>query len=314
MANSGVGLQIDDGPKGAGSAYYWNDITAVRLGITCGGAAGATGLNVVDQNNNGSNLTLVGGAIVDCGSYNNSLCTGAGTPFACCSGNNAGTCNPSTMMSVSGLLNQQPRSVTLLDTYIESYVGMVGDLVKVNNAHAINLDNVFMNEAGGSATNCLHLTNSDVGQITFTGRASASGICANVVKNDKSGYTTSQLGDISYYFPGTQGTGAVIDGAQAMNGALKPNGSITTLAGATAGNVYWSEPLQGSAFKRTVLNFQGYQNNGSVPQKVTFPASYSYPGATSGSCPSGLSVTTTAVSLPASMSGMFTGQCFIDGQ
>lgn len=106
---------------------------------------------------------------------------------------------------------------------------------------------------------------------------------------------------------------------QECGGALKlpnisPNGAITTLAGTTAGNLYWSQPFQGSAYKKTILNFQGFENTSSTAQTVTFPTAFSYsPSVVGCALPSGVTVSTTGMSA-ASMSATFTGQCIIEGQ
>lgn len=189
--NSGVQWLVDDGPAGAGGSRYWNDITADRVGLACGGANGGIGLDVVSQNGGGSNLTLLGGAIVDCAGSN---------PEVYIAG------------STSSIEN---RNVGLLGTYIESYGSggntKTGDLATIKNSESVHLYNVNFHEAGGTATNCVHLL-PDTQDFEFTGNARASGICTNVVRNDIDSYVNTSLGSISYHYPGTNGAGTVFDG------------------------------------------------------------------------------------------------------
>jgi hypothetical protein len=93
----------------------------------------------------------------------------------------------------------------------------------------------------------------------------------------------------------------------------------TTLNGTTAGQVYWSEVRQDSGMKTVNLNFQGYQNSGATAQTINLSGNsllqtFSYAPSTSGSCPAGLRVSTSIITLPASMGSGFTGQCQVNGQ
>lgn len=119
----------------------------------------------------------------------------------------------------------------------------------------------------------------------------------------------------SYIFvPFTSTNGITIPGTGAFASSVNVNVSPTTVVATTAGNLYWSQPYQGSAYKKTVLNFVGYENTTATAQTITFTTPYSYAPTILGSSPSGMTVSTTGVTLPISMAATFTGQCFIEGQ
>lgn len=97
-------------------------------------------------------------------------------------------------------------------------------------------------------------------------------------------------------------------------GVIHQQATPTTLAGTTAGNLYWSQPFQGTAYKKVVLNFQGFENTSATAQTVTFPTAFSYTPAVDGcTLPAGVTVSTTQMAA-ASMGGTFTGQCIVEGQ
>ena len=52
-------------------------------------------------------------------------------------------------------------------------------------------------------------------------------------------------------------------------------GPYTTLAGETAGNIYWIQPEQGPR-KVFIAYFDGYENDTTTNQTITFPTAYSY--------------------------------------
>jgi hypothetical protein len=113
---------------------------------------------------------------------------------------------------------------------------------------------------------------------------------------------------------GVADLGAITAPSLTLNGPIFADGPVTTLAGTTAGDLYWSEPFQGAAYKKTVLNFQGYENTTATAQIVTYPTPYAYTPTSSGQCPAGMTIAASSVTLPASMSAPVSEQCFIEGQ
>lgn len=91
----------------------------------------------------------------------------------------------------------------------------------------------------------------------------------------------------------------------------------TTLSGTSAGSVTWSPVFQGNdggGLGLVTLYFNGYENTTSTAQTISPPSrAWNYTPTSIGACPSGLSLSTLQITLPASMSAAFTGQCVIVG-
>jgi hypothetical protein len=233
-------------------------------------------------------------------------------------------------------IDQSAHAVNVRDIYFETNSGgsnqqnTSSDNVLLNGAQDVDISDFFMGTNGGSAvTNCFHITsNANTYRAHFVGRVINSP-CGNgsgkLVKNDiDSQFMSASLipTSLDYYWNKSgASTSPTFDGASVSSiggyqtvGNFQFNGTPTTLAGTSAGDVYWSQPEQGSAYKKTLLNFEGYENTTSTAQTITFSTPYSYTPTLEGSCPSGLSVSTTTATLPISMSSTFTGQCLVEGQ
>lgn len=71
----------------------------------------------------------------------------------------------------------------------------------------------------------------------------------------------------------------------------------TTLAGTTAGNIYWAQPEQGTR-KVFIAVFDGYENDTTTNQTITFPTAYSYtPAVSTNSTSLTVSVSTTGLTI-----------------
>lgn len=99
-----------------------------------------------------------------------------------------------------------------------------------------------------------------------------------------------------------------------VNGPSNQTMSPTTLEGTTAGSILYSMLDQGSGYKRVFCLLQGYENTTSTAQTITFPVSFSN-GAAITSQPSafGATVSTTELTLPASMTGAVSGVIVVEG-
>ena len=51
--------------------------------------------------------------------------------------------------------------------------------------------------------------------------------------------------------------------------------ATTTLTGTTAGSVIWSMPFQGSGYKKFIAFANGYENDTTTAQSITFPVAFS---------------------------------------
>jgi hypothetical protein len=92
------------------------------------------------------------------------------------------------------------------------------------------------------------------------------------------------------------------------------NATQTTLTGTTAGTIVWSEPQQGSAYKKFVGYANGYENTTATAQTITFPTAFvNAPIILGNSTGMTLTAITTTLTLPASMSATATGWIIIEG-
>lgn len=113
-----------------------------------------------------------------------------------------------------------------------------------------------------------------------------------------------------YYEVALNAPGGVIK----FGSPAQPNNSQSTLAGTTAGSVVWSQPFQGNAYKKFVGAAEGYENTTATHQTITFPVAFSQtPAIVSNGGLTGLTVTTTTLTLPASMGATVSGTIIVEG-
>lgn len=106
-------------------------------------------------------------------------------------------------------------------------------------------------------------------------------------------------------------TGAVV---ASVSYPIKNTTAQTTLTGTTAGSVVWSQPEQGSAYKKFVGYASGYENTTTTAQTITFPTAFTNaPVISSNSTGMTLTASTTTLTLPASMTATATGWIIIEG-
>lgn len=192
-SNSGIIYAVDD----AGGTRQWNQIDNNAVSVTCGAAAGATGINIAVSSSGagagGSNFTFVGGAVVDCGTT-------------------------SKLVNISGNSTNQVKNVKFVGTYFEPDGS--GDDIDITDGYAIDFDDVYFNQANASTqTNCVSISGQagNTGIVHVSGR-SAPSACTNVINNSISGFTRTTSGNIDYTYPGTNG-GAIriVDGSTQFN-------------------------------------------------------------------------------------------------
>ena len=103
-------------------------------------------------------------------------------------------------------------------------------------------------------------------------------------------------------------------GNMTIAGYNKTNLTQTTLTGTTAGSVVWSQPEQGSAYKKFVAFANGYENTTATAQTITFSTAFTEtPIILGNSTGMTLTASTTTLTLPASMSATATGMIIIEG-
>lgn len=89
----------------------------------------------------------------------------------------------------------------------------------------------------------------------------------------------------------------------------------TTLSGTTAGNIVWSQPLQGSAVKLFVAHASGYENNTATNQTITFSKAFTTtPSIISNTTGLTVTVSTTTLTITApNNTTTFTGNLIVMG-
>ena len=93
-----------------------------------------------------------------------------------------------------------------------------------------------------------------------------------------------------------------------------PNTAQNTLTGTTAGSIVWSQPMQGSALKLVILYASGYENTTTTAQSISFTKAFTNTPATLVNT-TGMSITvsTTGITLPTSMTATASGWIIIAG-
>lgn len=123
---------------------------------------------------------------------------------------------------------------------------------------------------------------------------------------------TSSLHAMQFY-----PTGKVITAKNTLDdgsGVQENNAAQTTLTGTTAGSIVWSEPFQGSAYKKFIGYASGYENTTATAQTITFPTAFAdTPIITGNNTGMALTASTTTLTLPASMSATASGFIIIEG-
>ncbi len=116
----------------------------------------------------------------------------------------------------------------------------------------------------------------------------------------------AQAGDICYRAPSgnamrfggggnTESTLVINKSSIVINGTATTNPGTTTLAGTSAGSIYWAQPEQGTR-KVFIAVADAYENDTATAQTITFPTAYTYAPAISTNS-TGLTITATTTTL-----------------
>ncbi len=87
----------------------------------------------------------------------------------------------------------------------------------------------------------------------------------------------------------------------------------TTLNGTTAGTAVWSQPAMDSSVKKVVVFLNGYENTTATAQTITYPIAFANVPKITADDSGGSTASTTALTLPASMSATKTGWVIVEG-
>ena len=128
---------------------------------------------------------------------------------------------------------------------------------------------------------------------------------------------TAQTAEYQTYASGswtTQWTLDLATGHVKTAQATEDNESLHSLSGATAGTIYWSMPQQGTSTKRVAIYLDGYENDTSNADTITFPTAFTYtPHLNNAVNVSGATVSASELQLDPNSTTTYTGWIFLEG-
>jgi len=88
----------------------------------------------------------------------------------------------------------------------------------------------------------------------------------------------------------------------------------TTLTGTTAGSIVYSMPFQGTTYKKVLVYLNGYENDTTTAQTITFPTAFTYaPNIYNPAAVPGVTASTTALSIDPDTTTVYTAWIFVEG-
>ena len=114
---------------------------------------------------------------------------------------------------------------------------------------------------------------------------------------------TSTLGG-----PATLSKSLTVDGTSTFGVPVKNNSATKDVTGTTAGSFTWVMPEQGAGMKTVLVYFNGYENDTTTAQTVTYPTAFTQtPVIDNPSSVAGLSTDTTQLSIKPDTTTKYTG-------
>ncbi len=108
--------------------------------------------------------------------------------------------------------------------------------------------------------------------------------------------------------------GATITGTMASSGPVNYTTGATSIAGTTAGTIYWTAPLQGAGYKKVAVFLDAYENDTTTAQTITFPAAFTYtPNIYNPGAVPGVTTTTTTLSIDPDTTTAYTNWIIVEG-
>jgi len=90
--------------------------------------------------------------------------------------------------------------------------------------------------------------------------------------------------------------------------------TTTSVTGTTAGSIIWDMPMQGTGYKKVVVYLDGYENDTTTAQTITFPTAFTYaPNVYNPAAVPGVTVSTTALSIDPDTTTVYTAWIFVEG-
>jgi hypothetical protein len=101
---------------------------------------------------------------------------------------------------------------------------------------------------------------------------------------------------------------------QTFSTATKHSMTQTTLSGTSAGSIIWSQPEQGTAWKKFIAYFSGYENTTGTAQTIAYSTAFTNtPIVTGNSTGTTPTISNTTVTLPINMGATATGFLIVEG-
>jgi len=150
----------------------------------------------------------------------------------------------------------------------------------------------------GSNTNVLGVSPDAIGKIEFDGVT----------------LTTNAQGAITINLANPNTWTATQTFATIVPSLVNLSTPTTTLTGTTTGSVIWSMPFQGSSYKKFIAYANGYENDTTTSQSITFPVAFStVAGITYNSTGLTLTNSLTALTITGGSTTTYTGMIIIEG-
>ena len=97
-------------------------------------------------------------------------------------------------------------------------------------------------------------------------------------------------------------------------GGVNPSNAVTSIAGTTAGTIYWVMPFQGSGYKKAIVYLDAYENDTATAQTITYPTEFvQVPNITNPGAVPGVSTTATTLSIDPDTTDAYTGWIVAEG-
>jgi len=87
-----------------------------------------------------------------------------------------------------------------------------------------------------------------------------------------------------------------------------------SVTGTTAGSIIWDMPFQGTSYKKVLVYLDGYENDTTTAQTITFPTPFTYtPNVYNPAAVPGVTASTTALSIDPDTTTVYTAWIFVEG-
>lgn len=97
-------------------------------------------------------------------------------------------------------------------------------------------------------------------------------------------------------------------------GGVNPSNAVTSIAGTTAGTIYWVMPFQGSGYKKAIVFLDAYENDTATAQTITYPTAFvQVPNVTNPGAVPGVSTTATTLSIDPDTTTAYTAWLVVEG-